>query len=450
MICFLILSYRYYKQIDTLGDIYILDSFGFKANATFKVTFTNVRTPQLYYALLSENDYPFDFLISTRVKSLCQGAPPVPDFKTYVHHGNTYEFSGVITKKSVYIPIIYNCASNTTKVTLDEIFINPSSFLDYRWIGSDWSHFGITIYYTLLFIIWTINWCLHCNSRIKIHYFISASIIFGLLYHVSSYVEFIMLAKDNSATISTIVRICFNVSYISILFITLLLSAKGWCVYRVSLSCKEIFFSVLYALCYTAFNCLLTFANIKSADAVLSIIAVLTIALFIRELIVSINHSRLHFLAYLYIISEAGINPESTPIYAKYRAFIYLKISVVVCCVFVIARIVVTIFVSVLFWVKQFVLDFVLVMMLSFMCFIFRLRSDKSADQYQMIEDGDIDASEPKKLTMSEIQRINVDELKHKAGIDWSHGMKLPASPCILETDEKTRRKLHEEDDISV
>ena len=271
----------------------------------------------------------------------------------------------------------------------------------------------------------------------------------GLSYHICSYIEFKMLAKDNIARYTTVTRIVLNVLYTSELFITLLLSAKGWCVYRVSLSIKEVFFSIFYGICYTAFNCIITFANLKSADAVLSIIALITIALFIRELIVSINHSKIHFLAYLYVISEAGINPESTPIYAKYRAFIYLKFSVIVCCVFVIARIVVTIFVNVLFWVKQFVLDIVLVLMVSFLCFIFRLKSEKSEDQYQMIEEHDVEGSSPKNIPISEIRKINITDLTHKAGVDWSQGMKLPASPNILDDSTLKGRPLPQ-DELSI
>ena len=434
---FSLIFFKSVNKINTAQDAYTLDTFGFLENGTFNVKFTEVLTPMLYYGLLSQDEFPIELLITASASKFCQESPQIPKIRTYVPTGETYIFNGTIKNKAVYTPIVFNCASNSTIVKIEQVFLNPSTHLDYRWIGGNWTQLGLMIYMCALFVIWMINWIMNFRSNVKIHYFMTFSIIFAICYHACSYKEMVELDKNDSADSATAARIVLSIFDNGCLFIALLLASKGWCVYKEKLSCKDVFLSIIYVVVYMVFNCLYTFADLGRAEIIISLISLIAIGLFLRELIISINASKIHFVAHMYVISNAGINPETTPIYAKYKTYTMLKWSVIVCCVLIITRVCVSLFVNIFFWINQFVLDVILVGMTTTLCFIFRLRKSGSNDQYQMIVDSDFEQNEPEELQLQDVEEIDINQFKTKTGIIWEEGMKLPTPPVIIQTQNK-------------
>lgn len=435
---FSFLCYKTTTSINSPQDAYILDDFGFYENGTFNVTFTDIETKNLSWALLTSFEFSLEIMLSAQAKKFCSGDSK-PGILYEINGNNTYKISGIISKKDIYTPFVFNCAGQPMKVTIEQIFRNPDFFIDFRWVDGRIAQIVLIAYSVLFLVGWLINWFLHFRTNVKIHYFITMTLFLCVVYHTLGYKEIEILFDHDTAPSVTPVKIVMFTLYNACLYITLLLASKGWCIYKATLTCKDVFMPIFYVVVYNVFNGLLMFKPTGKFSVIWSIISIIAMVLLLRELIIGINKSRIHFMGHLLVISNAGITPKSTPIYAKYKLYILLKYSIIGCFVFIIIQVCVELFANPFFWIDRLIIEILQALILTVLCIIFRLKNTQSQDQYMQIYEGESDhedtevdnAEAPEVLQLSDIETLDIKKLSSKPGIQWEQGMKLPNPPVI-------------------
>ena len=432
------LSFRQYYEINTYQDATLLNDFGFHQFGIFNVTFTNIQTKTLFYALLTESEFPVEMMLAAQAEKFCNGVPPIPKIQYSIPQNNDFSIYGLVETEGVYTPILYNCANEPIVVNVNQIFRNPKNFMDSRWDNTEYSQVICIVYATCLLFYWIVNWFMNFRWKLKIHYFVTTTMIFSLAYIITSLFETNTLKTVDEAPLETILRTIYSILSTACLFITLLLASKGWCIYKAELTFKDIFLSVVYVVIYNTFAVMHSLGFSSRFNIIWSIISLIALTLFLRELIISTNHSKLHFTAYLYVISNAGILPDSTPVYAKYKLYKLLKYSVFACFVYIIIQVCVEIFANPFFWVDRFLLDVLQFGMATILCIIFRLKKEQSQDQYMRLENQgdaqDYEDAPPDVLSLNDVEQIDLKALLKKPGVVWTEGMKLPVAPIIKKT----------------
>ena len=434
------------NHIDTYESAVILQDFGFYVNGTYNVTFSEINTEKLFYALLLQDDFPLKMLLRVQVEKFCKGQPPIPEILVQIPNTNsTFDFSGKIQEEGIYSPIVYNCGGEHISVVVKQIFRNPDTFLDFRWKNGEFSDIVTSFLSFLILILWFINWFTHFRTNVKIHYFVSSNIIFFCCYQTANYFELSKLDSYDNAATETTLKIIFTILSTSNLFITLLLAAKGWCISRLTLTFKDVFLSVIYVALIDVFNSLLNFGNMMRLDVVWSILAIVSLGLFLRELFISANRLRMHFIGHLYVISNSGIIPNSTPIYAKFKLCNILKYSIVGCFVFVICDACLVLFIEPSFWIDHFVLNIIQLCLSAVLCFIFRFKKNQSEDQFMDFfeEDNECFNDEPQEeIWIGDLEALDLKQILEKEGTVWDSSIKLPKPPKLMKTKQRKNESL--------
>ncbi|EAY20512.1 hypothetical protein TVAG_238840 [Trichomonas vaginalis G3] len=221
------------------------------------------------------------------------------------------------------------------------------------------------------------------------------------------------------------------------MYITLLLSIKGWCVYKTKLTFKDVFSALIFVLIYTICNCLLALTTLGKAETIIRLVSMFAIMLYVRELVISITKTNIHFIAHLYVISNAGVTPTSTPIYAKYRVYKLLRLAVAFCCFNISVRLITSLFNNPFLWIDQLIFDLMQIAIDIILCVTFKLSKSESNDQYLMLSDDEYEHTKPEELQLTDIKQISIKELINKTGIAWERGIKLPNAPIIKDTAQR-------------
>ena len=431
------LLYRSSRNIYTSQDAVLLDSFGFNVNGTYNVKFSNLDIPNLYYTLLSKKEFPIDLLLSASASKFCKGTPPIPKISILIPISDNFTFNGTIEEKNIYTPLVYNCNNDGMKLDLVQIFRNPDSFLDNRWISGDWSQFSLGTFLCIVFLFWIVNWFCHFRTNVKIHYFLTTTLILGISYHISFFLELVKLNKVDESILNTSIRQFLSFCYNAFMYITMLLSIKGWCVYKQHLTMKDMFLSFIYVFLFTACNCVMTFTSLGKYQTIVYLVNMFSLMLLVREFIISLKNSYIHFVAHLYVIANAGVSPTTTPIYAKYRMYYILRFTVIVCCFYIIFRMITGFFSNPFLWIDQLIFDLMQIVMNIILCLTFKLSKSEQDDQYLMLSEDEYEQTTPEELQLTDIKEIKMSDLKSKTGIAWERGIKLPNAPIIKDTAQR-------------
>jgi hypothetical protein len=128
----------------------------------------------------------------------------------------------------------------------------------------------------------------------------------------------------------TIARLTLTIVGDSVLAWTLLLAAKGWCIIRDSLSVPDAVKSVVVSVALITFMFLMTErARYGSAILALAVLSLVSFGLFVLEMIRSVNQASMHIMAHRMAMGNAGIAPQTTPLYRKHRLDHIFSYSVV-------------------------------------------------------------------------------------------------------------------------
>jgi hypothetical protein len=240
----------------------------------------------------------------------------------------------------------------------------------------------------------------------------------------------LLVATDETPALSIFVRVTQILAEAS-LYATLLLIAKGWCIVRDSLSPREFLLAMLYSAAFIVFRFCRFFFYDSVVIIVCLLISLLALLLLLRELVAGIADTSKSIMAHMLAIANRGINPQTTPIYHKYRVYVYFQWVVIVAAVGVSLYFCLHLFVDFPYILEEALSDGIVIVVVAALCFIFRLRRAR-AGTYLRREDEEEAAARDGGIALEDLNGVDVNADKMRRGTEWRVGMKLPAQPQIV------------------
>jgi hypothetical protein len=326
----------------------------------------------------------------------------------------------------VLTPLIADCNGSLAALTIDRQYRNPQSQLDYRHVNTLKLKQIPIVAIAVILGLWLVNWVQHIRICVPIHHFHTAILVAALITPILRLQELIALdSNDSIATLSPL-REVMEIIEDSLLFSTLLLTAKGWCIVRDSLRKLEIVRSVFFSLALVTFTILLTSELHYGWRAYVSVaLALISFIAFVVELMMSINRASLHIVAHLLVIANAGIAPQTTPVFQKHRVYERFEACVVLFAVLFSVRLVYSLLFGLEFWVDELISDWTKVGIYGSLAFLLRLRGSESGD-YTSIGDASLH------VPLTDLTNVGSGDLQ-RDGVIWEEGMDLPPRPVIVE-----------------
>jgi hypothetical protein len=147
-------------------------------------------------------------------------------------------------------------------------------------------------------------------------------------------------------------------------------------------------------------------------------------ALFVHDLVISSNDATMHIVAHLLAIRNAGINPQTTPIFQKHKMYRRFQFVVLIGSVGMLMYAFVTMLFNLDFFPLEVLGDSLIAIVMTLLAIVFRLRAT-AAVSYGRIGDGGM-----QEILLSDLTGVDVRQLG--GGRDWVDGMDLPAQPEII------------------
>lgn len=324
-----LLGLRNKYRFDTKDDLIPLNDFGFIDDGVFEVIFTEIKTENLLYFMVTYYEFNVMFFSDLSAQSLCSEQSN-STFKIVhqVNHSSDIDyFNSTIEQKNVYRPIICNCGNDRTVVNIEQIFKNGDSYLDYRLNGSYEVSFFLFITETILTIVSLVICIIFRRRIVFMFYLVMFSCFILAIYHLLRLSELKDLKKNGVVKLISFVTTVFDTINSLIILLVTCLSAVGYYVVSKNVFvCRNIYPGITIFLIF-ATNVSFSFIEIEAYSFYIRIISFLFIILFLKELYTRIANNRMIVSAHLIIISRSGINPTTTPIFYKLEFFEVLYIS---------------------------------------------------------------------------------------------------------------------------
>ena len=419
----------FYKDTITINSDALLvsvESFGFEKGGISSTRFTNgVESKTLYFAAFNSDEqkkflklrYP-----NNNATFICQNKDKYKIFENVNEKGGVIEFT--VEENMTYYYKVIECGNvDKLKCKFLNIFTNPSTHLDIRWVGIIKAKTINLIVFGSILGLWFINWFRHFKVQIWIHYLFTLTFIFAVLLDVTRLFELKELDKKDVSLFLTSVRVIVEIIGAVIAFTTLLLASKGWCIIRDEISLKEMILSIFYSVAFFVLITLPQYFYLGVLELPVFLCSLLFVALYVRDLIVSINNASYQIMAHMLAISNEGIDPQTTPVYQKHLMYQYFEYAVIGACTLVLIKICISLFIELKLWVDETLSDIIEIIMLVAVFLIFRLREETAAG-YTTIDTDE-------EFQLSDIESIRSSNFG-KGGRKWEEGMALPAMPKII------------------
>ncbi|OHT12051.1 hypothetical protein TRFO_18243 [Tritrichomonas foetus] len=412
-----ILCYRVVVRLKTVYVSSLPDFFHFQANGN-------------YFFQTNENT-KINFLVCT--KEEYKQFQKKPDSSICSESGVIYDGtkSGEILESGTYQILFYmsNGYQNTLYEEVNVTLKNPKSFLD---ANVQPCLISKPLFGTLAFIslaVWAINWCCNFSLSFTIHEYITILFIDTIIYQFVYFSELIKKNKSDDFTILTPIRMILIFSFQLILFSTILMAAKGWCIVHRTIGKLKIAYCFLVASLLTLPQCLLTFGDYGNWDYIIIMVGLAGVTFFYRDLIVSIDDSSTHVVAHLVVISESGIDPSTTPVMEKFMIFKALSWGILL---YLVAQLVAYFFMQFLetpYYIAQIFSDTVNLCALIGAGYLFRLTRERITG-FVILSTEEESPISSRIVSIDEIRDFNMQNVERRQGkAEWETGMALPPIP---------------------
>jgi hypothetical protein len=362
----------------------------------------------------------------------CCGNRSLPGVQVNVTSNGKY--SGFSDSRQILYFRLANCKHQQNQEAIADAILtltcqNPTSHQDFRWYGVLSAKLFTISALSVIIALWIINWILHFRVQIGIHYLITTMFASVLIMTIVRYLELRALDKEHTAPVLTPIRVVLVISSASAFCITFLMATKGWCIIRDEISCAEFFRSCFASFFFITLGAIAFYLEPGTIQIIVVFVAVLFVALFVRELFTSVNDASLHVMAHLLAISNAGIDPETTPVYKKHMMYQRLHLGIIVGCVFMLLKAAMIIANAFNFWLDELITDLIMVAGAAGFAVIFRLR------EIEVFGYGVIEESERGEFSLADVEKAGglgrVSDFGG-AGRKWDSGMPLPLMPNLV------------------
>jgi hypothetical protein len=223
-----------------------------------------------------------------------------------------------------------------------------------------------------------------------------------------------------------VVSVLFRVLFQIFLYVAILLCAKGWCIVRQRLKLSELARAVSLAAVFLVAQTVLDYAALGNTGRVVFLLVMLAaLGLYARELIRSSQLASLYIYAYLLEIANAGIDPESTPVWEKMQMFERLQFCIIVYISLMLVQMVVAMFAGKFPWVTSMTEDVADLGGAAALAVVYRLRGG-SRNGFVLIGEN----AEIGELVLADLETApDRGVALRKGGRKWETGMALPPPP---------------------
>lgn len=430
MLLFAILCLRREKeQLKTVspvaGAFYKHLDFGFTEKGTYLMT-VHASTPA---------NITFGLMTNTQYKSMKNDPPSIcddPSASLDAVASATFLDSPVslvnsIPSKGVYHVFYAHCHQDPVEITYTYEFTNGDSHLDSRAMpGLIEEPIAIVIILVVL-SLWLVNWALHRHIKIYIHYVMTVMFILALLSRLARFGWLKYQEKYDFNRGMQAVMIIFRLFFEISLYFVILLVAKGWCIMRRSVKFVELIVALTSTICYLVFQTIIDYVSLGNWAILVMFLELAAMIVYAREMIVAINRGQFQTYAHLLALSNAGIDPETTPIWQKWTMFQRLQYIIMTYLILVLARMCALYFAEDILWLNSFLEDIADITALIALAIIYRLRGG-SADGYSLLDEMD------NALMLTDLESVSEGSRSlNKGGRRWEQGMALPYVTPVLE-----------------
>ncbi|KAK8899791.1 hypothetical protein M9Y10_002113 [Tritrichomonas musculus] len=377
MLIFLfLLSYILTRNIKSSSTVLKIGDFGFEINSTFYVKFTEVGSNSLIYCFFTEEEFSKYPLAQIPISKICHTNSFFPKLRFEISSSKIPFFiNGTISNAGVYSQIIANCESSEflplpIKLSFTEIFKNPTSTLDSRWKGIKKIKVIIVSIFSLDLLFWFIKLANQPSSLSKLQILLSFTFLSYLFALISRTLEFSQLEYYDKDSGLTIARKIVTFIHVFLLYLSILLISKGWCliVNRVS---AEIFYYVFLILLFDIMLFLIDLTSFSSFNITFIVISVFCASLILHKIIFSLIEVRQYLLSKMISIINTT-DCKIAEIKKMRNKYVTLEVSIVLFAFLYLAFTITSIFVKIPFSICEAVYDGLLTSFLIILTILFK------------------------------------------------------------------------------
>jgi hypothetical protein len=400
------------------GLIYPAD-FGFLENGEYSIT-VHESSCRLVFGLFSPDEFE-----RRNEAHVTPGYESLADIQQ-VYTNESISIAGVIPATHVYT--LFSCVHVCTSVqfTMSVDFSNPSSRLDSRAMPSLIELPIAIAAFCLLLLFWFVNWFLNRDLRVRVHYCLTVTFSIGLIVRVLFFANLKHTEASDTSIGLQLVAVSFQVLFLVCSYTVLILCALGWCIVRESIQIVELARALILVASVVVCQTVLALVTLPDWLRIcLSVLFIVSYALYGREFWRAIDLTKLYVMAYCLEIYNAGIDPLTTPVWPKYRLLWRLQYCVMVyLAALVVPSVVGMIRADLLAWVTRLLQDLADFIIVVGFALLYRLRGG-NRDGFPL--GGESDGELYTALSTSD--PAEAPDGFQAGGIRWMRGLILPPPP---------------------
>lgn len=425
-----------------------LPSYSFQTGGKFKISLQNAQANFIYIGLCTKEEFKNIQSASNLDNKLCFQTDQFVGISKIVSIKDSIgSFQGNISVPGVYKTIFYTCRQTFSKYDISVVFQNPLSYLSADIQPCLISKPVMLGLFTALLIFWIANWAKNFTTHNLLHIFISISFVFNLSFKIVEYFEVRYKDKYNTHTVLTEIKMSLYILSKVTLFSVLLMATKGWQIITESIKKFQIVICFLLSLLTIFPLTLVENYSLLNYEIPVMLISAFFMALYLRDLMSSINKSIIDVYAHLYVISKSGIDATTTPIYYKSKMFRALAWSLIVYFLAISLKMIFSQIFYIPYWILELFKEVFDILVYSVVMWFFRLKN-KQMNDYIMLQNSPSTGETP-----IEVQKSEVKSFKNKISTfldgtkKWEDGDTLPLQPIVMETptdilENKTKTKI--------
>lgn len=289
----------------------------------------------------------------------------------------------------------------------------------------------------LLLVAWVINWLRFVTWTNYLNFYFMATFCLTLAFYIVYSLEIWHKHNSDDPTILEYVRIALRINEIFI-FNIILLVCKGWKVVRNSLSIWEHLYTFVISAGFVIPLIVLEAETLQRPMWVKILLVVLmgaSAGIFYVIMFIGVRDANEIVKAHMIVISESGIDPNTTPIAKKFSLFRSVSVASSIFFILVIIRSVILVILPIEKWILQLIYDILYTTLLYAAAWIFRLKKE-TASGYIEIEGINESQEETREFTVDEIE--NRRDLTFE-GEQWDGSAPLPPQPFVIRRKNERR-----------
>jgi hypothetical protein len=433
MLLVFVLAYRIQYHVEQHSPSLSLSPFVFDSGGAFEISLRKAAADSVFIGLCTEAEFKVLRNLASPGDTLCITETPIVALSSRLRILNaTANFTGSISDPGSYRAALHICNQDFAKFEVTAIFRNPNTFLSgdiFPCLISKPIALGI---FGLLFMVWIANWLRHFTLSNHLHMQLTVTLFLNILRILSSELELLHRHTDDSDTPLTEIAISFHILFDLAMMTTLLMAGSGWRIVYEEISLKTVASSFLFSAGVVFPLAALSFFIDQVIVRVCLVLGTIIVIIFYCwRMISGVNRAMSLVLGHLLVISKSGINPKTTPVYAKFQIFKAMTFSIVIYFLVMTVTLVIREALEVPAWTMDLTDHIATVVIIGAVSWAFRLTTARSSG-YLMLDNCDNEKGE--ELWRGDIEALDLESKELREGIAvWEDGMALPSQPILVD-----------------